>query len=195
MFLVDLRPACGGAMHGEDVAEEFTGERPALGALESLFKFNHGGQFFARSSSIPPPIPFIIHQPLGKGLRKLSERKLVVQHHAFGRRSHARRTQLGMEGRLAALAGEFDVLDAELLLGDHRSTEDGSAVAAAGLGTRSVLCPECVDDFRSFVAIVLPLLWREVERIEIGRHLLHRRPYRPASPFETNGPHGRAGIP
>ena len=82
-----------------------------------------------------------------------------------------------MERRLAALAGQLDVLHAELLLGNHRRAEDGGAMTAARLRARPMLGPEGVDDLWPFVAILLPLLRCEGERIEVGLASACRRQY------------------
>ena len=159
-------------MQCEHVTEEFAGKGAAMGAMESLFGFNHRGQFFCPLQAFRGRTLRVVHQPLGEGLRKLCEWKLVIQYDALGGGSHARRAQFGMEDRLAALAGQLNVLDTEFLLRNHRSAEDGGAMAAARLGARPVLGPEGIDDLGSFVAIALPLFWRESERIEVGGHLL-----------------------
>src|SRR5262249_7537097 len=69
---------------------------------------------------------------------------------------------------LAAFAGQLHVLDAEFLLGNHRRAKYRCPVMAVWARTRAVLRPERVDDFRAFVAVMLPLLGWQRGRIDLG---------------------------
>ena len=86
---------------------------------------------------------------------------------------------LYMEFAAAFAAGVLPVLDAERLDRHHRAAHDRRAVAATRHLTRAVLGPKGVDGLRAFVTVVLALVARDGQRIEVGGHDLLGRQVRP----------------
>ena len=93
--------------------------------------------------------------------------------------SHPRIIFLYMEFAAACAAGVLPVLDAECLDRHHWAIHDRRAVTAARHLTRAVLGPKGVDDLRAFVAVILALVARDGQRVEIGGHHLLGRQVRP----------------
>ena len=145
---------------------------PHWGHLRPSSNSTIAASSFARSEHFRREPFTVVRQPLGERLRKLRERKLIVQHDPLRRGSHARGAKFSMKGSLATLAGELNVFHAELLLRNHRRAKDRSAMTASRFGARPMLRPEGIDDLGSLVAIVLAFFRAECERIEVGRHLL-----------------------
>jgi len=80
-----------------------------------------------------------------------------VQRHVRG---HARGVFLNVEFATALAAAVLPILDAKRLERHHRACHDRCAMAAACHLTRSMFCPERVNDLGALVAVLPTLLQR-----------------------------------
>ena len=172
MFLVDIAHAGCRAVQPEYVADPLARECAAPRAFETGLTVHQIAKLGTRRKLLGLVTLTVIEQTLGKGLRHLRERVLVVQYHPLCRWSHPGAAQFCVECCLARFAGAFDVLDAQFLLRDDRRPEDRRAMVTVRPDTRPVLGPEGVDNLWTFVAVVLAFFGRHGGRFEVGRHLV-----------------------
>src|SRR5262249_42485214 len=134
ILLLDVaQPPLGLAVGGEDVLDPFAGERLTPGTAQSRLAIDHAKELSNAGLALQLLALVVVRQQVGEGLRQLGEGLLGFEDDTLGTGRHAGAAQLGVKGGPALLAGQFEVLHAELLLGDHRSPEDWSAMAAAVL--------------------------------------------------------------